>query len=177
MTPRACGRCAARILDAVRLATLVQMTLPGAPCLYYGTEIGMSGMGDPDCRRAFPEDPGAWQADPYEWVADLIALRRSSRALRDGEWLSLGATEGAVAWLRTFADDAFAIVVNVAEQPLDWRLELPGSRGGAEVVPLRGGNGTGSATIESERGDGDRLRVRVPARDGIVVRLGRPSRG
>ena len=175
-TPRLRTMCG-EVLDAVRLATLVQMTLPGAPCLYYGTEIGMSGMGDPDCRRAFPEDPGAWQADPYEWVADLIALRRSSRALRDGEWLSLGATEGAVAWLRTFADDAFAIVVNVAEQPLDWRLELPGSRGGAEVVPLRGGNGTGSATIESERGDGDRLRVRVPAREGIVVRLGRPSRG
>jgi cyclomaltodextrinase len=153
------------------------MTLPGAPCLYYGTEIGMSGGGDPDCRRAFPEDPRAWQAAPYEWIADLIALRRSSRALRDGEWLSLGATEEAVAWLRTFADDAYAIVVNAGEQPLDWRLVLPTRRDRADVVPLRGGNGTGSATIEGERGDGDRLRVRVAARDGIVVRLGRPSRG
>jgi len=39
---------------AVRLAALLQMTLPGAPCIYYGSEIGMTGGHDPDCRGAFP---------------------------------------------------------------------------------------------------------------------------
>ena len=38
---------------ALRLATLFQMTYPGAPCVYYGNEIGMEGRKDPDCRRTF----------------------------------------------------------------------------------------------------------------------------
>ena len=27
--------------------------LVGMPCTYYGTEIGMTGENDPDCRKAF----------------------------------------------------------------------------------------------------------------------------
>ncbi len=49
-------------LSAVRLATLLQMTLPGAPCIYYGDEIGMDGGMDPLCRASFPTDPAAWEA-------------------------------------------------------------------------------------------------------------------
>jgi neopullulanase len=174
-TPRLRTMCG-EDLDSVRLATLIQMTLAGAPCLYYGTEIGMSGRGDPDCRRAFPEDPGVWETDPYEWLADLIALRRSSRALRDGDRVPLGATEGAIAWLRTFDHEAFVVVVNAGEEPLDWTLELPVRPGHADVVPLRGGNGTGAATFADD-GQGARLHVRVASRDGIVVRLGPSSQG
>ncbi len=40
--------------SALRLATLFQMTYPGAPSIYYGDEIGLSGRHDPDNRRAFP---------------------------------------------------------------------------------------------------------------------------
>ena len=145
-TPRLRTMCG-EDLDSVRLAMLVQMTLPGAPCLYYGTEIGMSGWGDPDCRRAFPEDPAAWVAEPHDWIADLIALRHSSRALRDGEWLLVGSQEHAVAWLRTHAEDAFVVVVNAGEEPLDWRLDVPGRWGGAEVVRLRGGRGSPHASV------------------------------
>ena len=38
----------------LRLATLIQMTLPGAPSIYYGDEIGMEGGVDPANRGAFP---------------------------------------------------------------------------------------------------------------------------
>jgi cyclomaltodextrinase len=43
--------------SALRLAMLVEMTLPGAPCIYYGDEVGTEGRADPDCRRAYPWDP------------------------------------------------------------------------------------------------------------------------
>ena len=43
------------------LATVVQFTMPGAPTIYYGDEVGMTGADDPDDRRPFPwngDDPG-----------------------------------------------------------------------------------------------------------------------
>ena len=39
--------------SALRLCTLLQMTMPGAPCIYYGDEIGMTGATDPFSRAAF----------------------------------------------------------------------------------------------------------------------------
>ena len=42
----------------VRLATLLQMTLPGAPCIYYGDEVGMEGHQDPLQPRCVPVGPG-----------------------------------------------------------------------------------------------------------------------
>ena len=38
----------------LKLATLVQMTVPGAPTIYYGDEVALTGDDDPDDRRTFP---------------------------------------------------------------------------------------------------------------------------
>ena len=38
----------------LELATVVQFTIPGAPTIYYGDEVGMTGADDPDDRRTFP---------------------------------------------------------------------------------------------------------------------------
>ena len=38
----------------VRLASLIQFTIPGAPTVYYGDEVGVTGDDDPDDRRAYP---------------------------------------------------------------------------------------------------------------------------
>jgi glycosidase len=40
--------------ELLRLAVVVQMTIPGAPTIYYGDEVGMTGDDDPDDRRTFP---------------------------------------------------------------------------------------------------------------------------
>lgn len=52
---------------------------PGMPCLYYGTEMGMTGGNDPDCRK-----PMAWEAlrgPMWRRVHTLVAFRRSHAAL------------------------------------------------------------------------------------------------
>ena len=68
------------------------MTLPGAPCIYYGDEIGMEGREDPDCRRAYPWDPARQDGQLRAFVAGLIALRKSEPALRRGRFRLLEAT-------------------------------------------------------------------------------------
>ncbi len=61
---------------SLRLGWLVLMTMPGAPCIYYGDEIGLAGEMDPDCRAAFPWDESRWDR---ELLANLAALARARR--------------------------------------------------------------------------------------------------
>jgi neopullulanase len=154
-------------LDSVRLSMLLQMTLPGAPCVYYGDEIGMTGSMDPECRRSFPVDPAEWEREPYQWLADLVALRHSSPAFRDAESTLLGTARAAVAYLRRDADDVFVVVANASDEPLTWDVPLPLAAATAELVPVRGG-AAGDRSAEVVDGD---LHVSLPRRDGVVVRL------
>lgn len=43
-------------IDKTKLAVLLQYTLPGSPCIYYGDEAGLEGFEDPFNRRFFPWD-------------------------------------------------------------------------------------------------------------------------
>ena len=154
-------------LDALRLATLLQLTLPGAPCVYYGDEIGMAGSADPDCRRAFPTDAAEWEREPSAWLADLARLRHSSRAFRDAELSLLGTNGAAIAYYRRHGPEAFAVIANAGDGALSWELALPAPVTKASVVPLRG-TAVGERTAAMVDGT---LRVALPARDGMVVRL------
>jgi len=55
-------RAKAKLLDAkatyekVKLASVLQFTLPGNPCVYYGDEVGLQGFEDPFNRRTYPWD-------------------------------------------------------------------------------------------------------------------------
>ena len=56
--------------------------MPGMPCLYYGDEAGLTGMGDPFCRRTYP-----WGREDTELtsaVRGIIRHRNSSPALKTG---------------------------------------------------------------------------------------------
>ena len=48
----------------------------GSPCLYYGTEIGMSGGSDPGCRACMEWDESKWDKDIHSFTVSLVALRR-----------------------------------------------------------------------------------------------------
>ena len=165
-TPRVLTLCSDD-LDSLRLATLLQMTLPGAPCIYYGDEISMDGAHDPGCRGGFPVDPTEWEREPYGWTADLVALRHSSPAFRDAELTLLGTSGAAIAYLRRAGDEAFAVVANADAGSAELRVDLPLDASEAGLVPLRGG-AVGEHVAEIVEG---RLRVVLPGRDGVVVRL------
>jgi neopullulanase len=118
---------------SLRLATLLQATLPGAPCIYYGDEIGLEGDHDPDNRRAYPVDPGAGDRDLRAFFQAVLAARREHVALRQGTVRVLSAAGSGVAYLRE-ADGRSAIVA-VNAGPGRSKLALPRS-GDRTYVPL-----------------------------------------
>ena len=77
----------ARDPSAVRLSVLMQMTMPGAPCIYYGSEVGVTGGPDPDCRRAFPwHDESSWDRELLDYFKAAIRLRNEHEVLRTGDY-------------------------------------------------------------------------------------------
>ena len=76
---------------ALRLALLLLCLQPGAPCLYYGTEVGLSGGPEPACREAYPWS-GPVPQDLRQMVKDLFGLRQSlAGPIADGwSWHPLG---------------------------------------------------------------------------------------
>lgn len=70
-------------LAKMYMIPLIQMTYPGAPCIYYGDEAGMPGADDPDNRRGMIWGKG--NKDLVQWYAKLIAIRNSNAVLRTGD--------------------------------------------------------------------------------------------
>ncbi|MFZ7102788.1 MAG: glycoside hydrolase family 13 protein [Peptococcaceae bacterium] len=71
----------------LKLLTLIQMTFPGVPCIYYGDEVGMEGYQDPFNRGTYP-----WGHEDQEilnWYKKIISLRNKYDVFKTGEWLPL----------------------------------------------------------------------------------------
>jgi cyclomaltodextrinase / maltogenic alpha-amylase / neopullulanase len=96
---------------SVELATLLLLTFPGAPSIYYGDEVGLAGAIDPDSRRGFPVEAD-WDRELLAYHRQLIALRHQHPALRIGTYRVL-ATEGNVyIFARTLAEEELIVAVN-----------------------------------------------------------------
>jgi len=103
--------------DALRLSLLLLMVLPGAPCIYYGTEVGMTGGPDPDCRRAFPwHDEAVWDGNLLDFTRRAIALRKAHPALRRGGFETLYAHEDVVIFARQTEGNAAVIAFNAGRE-------------------------------------------------------------
>ena len=101
---------------SLRLALLFMFAYPGAPCLYYGDEIGLTGRHDPDCRKAFPWDDSEWDRDLLAFVKKCIALRRAHPALRRGSYHRLYARDGVYAFGRQLDGDTLIVALNTAKE-------------------------------------------------------------
>jgi neopullulanase len=148
--------------------------LPGAPCIYYGDELGMEGHHDPDCRRSYPAGPlTAEQTATRAFVRDLVGARHASRALRDGALRFVGTDGDTVAMLRTSGADTFVVVANASTIGVTLDLALDGITGIPAPVLLAGWEP--SAERSAAWSEPGRLSVRVPARSGLIVRLDGPA--
>lgn len=115
------------------IAAAMQMVFPGVPCIYYGDEIGMTGMADPFNRGtyAFGEEDTALLA-AYE---RLTSLRKQHAALRSG-YCRMGActqdvfalvrytANGRDAFLNEAQNEAVLLLANRSQLPVYVRVNL-----------------------------------------------------
>lgn len=87
-TPRFLTKCGAN-MGRFKLGVLFQMSFVGAPSVYYGSEIGMEGEQDPDCRRTMRWDQKDWNEEVYSFYREVISLRKRRPSMRSEkiEWI------------------------------------------------------------------------------------------
>ena len=119
-------------LQVLSLMAVFQLSWPGAPMIYYGTETKMWGADDPDDRKpmiwsdlqyeAEKNHPYRWErgvdsvgfnTDLFEHYSGLVQLRMNSEALRKGE-LSVFETDNpkVLAYERISEKDAVLVIIN-----------------------------------------------------------------
>lgn len=111
--------------QALNLAMLFQLTMPGAPTIYYGDEIGLEGGYEPASRGAFPWDQSAWDTDVLEFVRSTIRLRKAYPALRRGTYQTLLAAGDQYAFERSYQGQRLVMAFNTSsdESTLNVQLE------------------------------------------------------
>ncbi|NBT90525.1 MAG: hypothetical protein EBT50_06805 [Verrucomicrobia bacterium] len=112
--------------EKLKLAFTFVLTTPGAPTIYYGDEIGMTGAQDPDNRRMFPDLSKLTPAQKgvQAHVAKLNALRTQHPAIRYGSRRALRADRDVYVVARAYLGDRVLILYNRSNQPAKIEIEV-----------------------------------------------------
>ena len=139
-------RITSKLTDPEKLPLVYALlfTLPGIPCIYYGSEWGAEGKkergSDASLRPAYKKPlPNALTAR----ITSLIALRNRTPELQRGTLKDLRLTNRAYAFLRELDGFSTAVAVNADDAPVT--LDLPGL-GAVEIPPL--------SAVYNRRGEG-----------------------
>lgn len=106
-----------RGISMMKIASLIQYTLPGVPSLYYGDEIGMQGLKDPFNRECM-----AWDNQNKEllrWYKRLGEIRRGCKCLAKGEFIPVFSSHKTIAYKRSDGSSELLLAVNLDDSAID----------------------------------------------------------
>lgn len=159
----------------VRLAVVMQFTLPGAPMVYNGDELGMFGGDDPYCRAPmwWDEGIGGRREDLRRLHQGLARVRQDLPALRTGDFRIVFADDSRrlLAWGRRLGDERVVVLANGGTREATVRLVLgsPGER--VRVLPVESLMRDFTHRVGEERalGAGGEADLRVAGRRATIV--------
>jgi neopullulanase len=151
--------------SALKLGWLFLFTYIGAPCIYYGDEVGLSGGPEPACRGAFPWDKKDWNQELHGFVKQLTSLRHAHPALRRGTYQRLSAKDDFYAFVRRTEDETIIVAINAGMETTVTNIPLTGLDQTNGLLKTLFGEGKAGVV------DGQVLGLKLAPRSGIVLRL------
>jgi glycosidase len=134
------------------------MSIPGAPCIYYGDEIGLDGGHDPDCRKSFPWEEDKWDKDLLAFAKKVIKMRKKYPALRRGSFNRLWSADGVYGFSRSFDGQTLIVALNTSESPQQAEVSYEAKHPKAVF---------GEASKVSVKDQ--QLKFTIPPRSGVVL--------
>ena len=104
-----------------RQAVIMQMTLQGAPTIYYGDEVGVCGWTDPDNRRSFPWGKEDWNILEFHKYA--IGLHKRHKSLRYGSLIPILGEKDLIAYIRAVKDEQMLVVIYTGSEEIE--VDIP----------------------------------------------------
>lgn len=98
--------------EVAHVAAGLLLTYPGTPVVFAGDELGLVGRNGEESRTPMPWDrPGDRDEGTFATYRELVALRRSSRALREGGLRWLVVDDDAIAYVRETLDERVLVLL------------------------------------------------------------------
>lgn len=98
------------------LLEVLNMTLPGVPCVYQGDEYAEVGGNDPDNRHMMRfETLNEAEKDMRAQVAELIHMRRNSMPLLYGEFIPMESDADVIRYQRVYLGEKVTVMINRKE--------------------------------------------------------------
>lgn len=115
------------------------LTHPGVPMVFAGDEVGVQGTDENRARLPFPWDEQWWDRGLLDAHRTLIALRRTSHALRHGGLRYVHAGPDSVTFLRESADERVLVhLARAPHEPVALDLRALGLRSARQLTRLFG---------------------------------------
>jgi glycosidase len=106
------------------LLEVLNLTIPGVPCIYQGDEYGQCGANDPDNRRMM-RFSGLTANE--QWMLGqtkmLTHLRRSSMPLLYGDYKQLYVDDNVLVFSRTYMGQVVIVAINNSAEPFSKELQ------------------------------------------------------
>lgn len=110
---------------ATQVAAAAMFTTPGVPMIWMGSEIGLTGTTGEDGRRTMPwGHPEIWDSQTRQVFQQLIRLRQTRAALREGSMRWLHADSDCVVFVRELPGET--LLVHLARGPVS-PVTIPGA--------------------------------------------------
>lgn len=95
------------------VAALLQMTMPGVPCVYYGDEAGLEGYTDPYNRATYPWD--SVDENCRTIYRNAIAVRKSlPEVFEEGDFVPFALNDDVFGFTRTLGDATVCVLANAS---------------------------------------------------------------
>lgn len=108
------------------LGVVFQFAFPGVPLIYYGDEVGMSGGGDPDCRKLMVWNQDRWDHDIQELYKFMIDLRKRWNVLVVGDYkdLEVKPDKDVLTFKRENEHACVIVMLNISEKRVNCHISL-----------------------------------------------------
>ena len=109
-----------RAIEKIKVASILQYFLPGNPCIYYGTEAGLTGFKDPFSRKCFPWDNKNQEIVYY--FRKLGEFRREYTGKKSEKPNIINDSNGLYVFTRKNEIDEIFVAVNIGNSQ---KIEIP----------------------------------------------------